>query len=160
MSQATAAQCLGISPSQTYPYSSSLSSSASSSSSSVFSVDAPSHVSSSNSSVSSCVPIGWESDEWSLRNRVQAVAGNAVGAASQCGYRPPARASTFPLCQPAACRAGAERVVLPSLNTDIPLPAEQRQHPRRSSTSVQQRPPPPLVRQCERKINFVDSLVG
>jgi hypothetical protein len=40
------------------------------------------------------------------------------------------------------------------------VPAEQRQHPRRSSTTLNQRPPPQLVRQCERKVNFVDCLVG
>lgn len=34
---------------------------------------------------------------------------------------------------------------------------EQRQNPRRTSAS---RCPPSLVRQCDRKVNFVDSLVG
>nr|POE66176.1 hypothetical protein CFP56_54438 [Quercus suber] len=37
--------------------------------------------------------------------------------------------------------------------------AEQKQHPRRNSIARHQRPPS-LVRQCERKINFVDNLVG
>ena len=155
MSQAAAVQRLGTSPSQTCPYSSSISSSASSSSSSVFSVDAPSHLSSSSSTASSSIPIGWESDEWSLRNRVQ----NAANVVNQGGFGSVTRASTFPLCQPPACRAPTERVVLPPLTTDVPLPAEQRQHPRRSSTSIHHRPPPPLVRQCERKLTFVDSLV-
>ncbi|CAG8973634.1 hypothetical protein HYALB_00002200 [Hymenoscyphus albidus] len=37
---------------------------------------------------------------------------------------------------------------------------EQRQHPRRTSAgSVQPKCPPSLVRQCDRKVNFVDSLV-
>lgn len=39
------------------------------------------------------------------------------------------------------------------------VPAEQRQNPRRSSLSRNQKPPT-LQRQCERKINFVDNLVG
>lgn len=39
---------------------------------------------------------------------------------------------------------------------------EQRQHPRRTNTGAVSRLgcPPPLVRQCDRKVNFVDSLVG
>ncbi len=39
---------------------------------------------------------------------------------------------------------------------------EQRKHPRRTSTSAVARLgcPPSLVRQCDRKVNFVDSLVG
>lgn len=41
--------------------------------------------------------------------------------------------------------------------TSVPVP--QRQHPRRTSISRNQRPPP-LVRQRDRKINFVDNLVG
>jgi hypothetical protein len=39
------------------------------------------------------------------------------------------------------------------------VPAQQRQHPRRSSLARNQRPPP-LVRQADRKVNFVDNLVG
>jgi hypothetical protein len=39
---------------------------------------------------------------------------------------------------------------------------QQRQHPRRTSIGAQARsgPPPSLVRQCDRKVSFVDSLVG
>ena len=39
---------------------------------------------------------------------------------------------------------------------------EQRQHPRRTNTGAVARLgcPPSLVRQCDRKVNFVDSLVG
>lgn len=42
------------------------------------------------------------------------------------------------------------------------LPKEQRQNPRRSSAGSRGRSacPPALVRQCDRKVNFVDSLVG
>lgn len=39
------------------------------------------------------------------------------------------------------------------------VPAPRKQHPRRSSSSRSQKPPP-LVRQRDRKINFVDNLVG
>lgn len=39
------------------------------------------------------------------------------------------------------------------------VPSEQRQHPRRSSLARNQKPPP-LMRQCDRKHNFVDNLVG
>lgn len=41
--------------------------------------------------------------------------------------------------------------------TSVPL--AQRQHPRRSSLARNQKPPP-LVRQADRKLNFVDNLVG
>lgn len=47
----------------------------------------------------------------------------------------------------------------PSYADITSVPTEQRQHPRRSSLARNQKPPP-LVRQCERKISFVDSLVG
>jgi hypothetical protein len=39
------------------------------------------------------------------------------------------------------------------------VPSQQRQHPRRCSSAKYQRPPP-LVRQADRKVNFVDNLVG
>ncbi|KAK1091963.1 PHO85 cyclin-5 [Friedmanniomyces endolithicus] len=47
---------------------------------------------------------------------------------------------------------------VPSYADVTSVPSEQRQHPRRSSWERKQKPPP-LVRQCERKINFVDNLV-
>lgn len=41
------------------------------------------------------------------------------------------------------------------------VPVELRQNPRRSAPGSNGRPcPPPLVRQSDRKVNFVDSLVG
>jgi len=48
------------------------------------------------------------------------------------------------------------------LHVDTVLPLELRQNPRRSSTSSTTRSgcPPPLVRQADRKVNFVDNLVG
>ncbi|KAK3069959.1 PHO85 cyclin-5 [Teratosphaeriaceae sp. CCFEE 6253] len=47
----------------------------------------------------------------------------------------------------------------PSYADVISVPADQRQNPRRSSPGRTQMPPP-LTRQCERKINFVDNLVA
>ncbi|KAG9242135.1 cyclin [Calycina marina] len=45
----------------------------------------------------------------------------------------------------------------PKQKLSVEIPAEQRKHPRRSSSAGC--PPPALVRQSERKITFVDSLV-
>ena len=47
----------------------------------------------------------------------------------------------------------------PSYADITSVPKEQRQHPRRCSLSRNQKPPT-LQRQCERKINFVENLVG
>lgn len=47
----------------------------------------------------------------------------------------------------------------PSYADVTSVPAPQRQHPRRCSLSRDQKPPP-LMRQRDRKINFVDNLVG
>lgn len=54
---------------------------------------------------------------------------------------------------------GQQQSQAPSYADVTSVPSEQRQHPRRSSLPRNQKPPP-LVRQCERKINFVDNLVG
>ena len=54
-------------------------------------------------------------------------------------------------------------LTLPPIGTDscaAPAALEHRQHPRRSSTVAKQWQPPSLVRQSERKGNFVDKLVG
>lgn len=51
----------------------------------------------------------------------------------------------------------AQQQAAPSYADVTSVPSEQRQHPRRSSRDQK---PPPLIRQCERKINFVDNLVG
>ncbi|KAF2190499.1 hypothetical protein K469DRAFT_697757 [Zopfia rhizophila CBS 207.26] len=150
-------QTLGTASPRSHPYASSLSSSASSSTSSVFS-DVASQTSSSSSSTAHSIPIGWESEEWSSRSR-PAAPGTTVDPASLTTFAPISRVSTFPLYQPSACREVAPGRVLPPLQTDIPLSAEQRQHPRRSSSTINHRPPPQLVRQCERKVNFVDGLV-
>jgi len=47
----------------------------------------------------------------------------------------------------------------PSYADVTSVPVDQRQHPRRNSLARNQKPPP-LVRQCERKVTFVDHLVG
>ncbi|KAF1851657.1 uncharacterized protein K460DRAFT_351563 [Cucurbitaria berberidis CBS 394.84] len=136
----------------TYPYATNLSSSASSSTSSVFS-DAASQASSASST--SCHS-SWESEEWS--SRIQAASTSTVDSASLLVLQPISRVNTFPQYQPSACRETIQET-LPSLRTQFLAPMEQRQHPRRSSTTINQRPPPQLVRQSDRKVNFVDCLV-
>lgn len=46
--------------------------------------------------------------------------------------------------------------------TEAAVPVELRKNPRRSGSAQRARAacPPALVRQCDRKVNFVDSLVG
>ncbi|KAM3444654.1 hypothetical protein NHJ13734_001156 [Beauveria thailandica] len=53
------------------------------------------------------------------------------------------------------------RFALTQATVSEPLPKELRQNPRRSAPGSRARGacPPPLVRQCDRKVNFVDSLV-
>jgi hypothetical protein len=115
-----------------HPYASSISSSASSSSSSVFSLDC---VSSSSISSTSTNPVDviWE-NEGSGQGR------NANGAC------------------PRATAKG------PASKADGVVPSELRTHPRRTnsyaSSATSARPPPCLLRQSERKVNFVDNLVG
>ena len=53
----------------------------------------------------------------------------------------------------------ARQVVQQSYAEITSIPEQQRQHPRRNSLARHQKPPP-LVRQSERKVNFVDNLVG
>ncbi|ORY12311.1 hypothetical protein BCR34DRAFT_482730 [Clohesyomyces aquaticus] len=149
-------QSLGTASPRSHPYASSLSSSASSSVSSVFS-DAASQASSSSSSTSNSIPIGWESEEWS-RSRPSGL-GSTLDNLNLGAFAPITRVSTYPSYQPSACRETASERVLPPLRTDIPVSADQRQHPRRSSSTINNRLPPQLVRQCERKVNFVDCLV-
>ncbi|KAH7090190.1 hypothetical protein FB567DRAFT_438487 [Paraphoma chrysanthemicola] len=141
-------QTFGVLP-ETHPYAAPLSSSASSSTSSVFS-DAASQTSSASSTSQHSQ---WESEEWSVHTRR-----SQVDLASLAALQPITRVSTYPQYQPSACRETAQER-LPSLRTELLAPVEQRQHPRRSSTTISQRGPPQLVRQCERKVNFVDCLV-
>jgi hypothetical protein len=125
---------------RSHPYAPSLSSSASSSTSSVFS-DAGSQTS--NSTAASGT---------SLENP------RPSGAYPDLDLPSITRVSTFPQYRSSACRDSA----LPALRPEPAGPPQdqlQHSHPRRSST-VHQRPPPQLVRQCDRKVNFVDCLVG
>lgn len=115
-----------------HPYSSSISS-ASSSSSSVFSLDCVSQSSISSTSTNP-VDVIWENE------------GN-----SQLGRIPNG------VCPRAYAKVPASKV-------DGVVPPELRMHPRRtnsySSSAPSARPPPCLLRQSERKVNFVDNLVG
>ena len=127
-----------------YPYSPSTASTASSSSSSVFSIDAPS----SQSSVASSSR-GWSSSAWINESE------------SQHYYQPSILQGSV--------TSSNEKVVQPPPEV---VALECRQHPRRTqrlnssesqhakTTKTCPRPPPSLVRQSERKDNFVDSLVG
>ncbi len=140
------------------PYSPSLASTASSSSSSVFSLDAPS----SQSSVSSSA--GWSSSTWNSENENenQYFTSRRISRQSTTSSSDDEIINTSYLhCSRPPAHTSAEAVAL-----------ESRQHPRRTqrlnSYESQDgktvpscpRPPPSLVRQSERKENFVDSLVG
>lgn len=117
--------------SHAHPYASSVSSSASSSSSSVFSLDGVSQSSTSSTSTNP-VDVIWENE----------------------GDSQLARRSTLP--------RAFNKAVFP--NTDAPvLPELRRMHPRRTNSAAANgpaRPPPCLLRQSERKVAFVDNLVG
>ncbi|KAK2834831.1 hypothetical protein FQN49_006873 [Arthroderma sp. PD_2] len=116
---------------QTCPYASSLASSASSSASSVFSLDAVSSQTSVASSSCTSADVVWE-------NEIPADAQEKKTAATND-----------------AARTSAKGCYSKVGETDVSTGL--RQHPRRTAAT---RPPPTLVRQCERKTNFVDSLVG
>ncbi|KAE8144305.1 hypothetical protein BDV25DRAFT_145754 [Aspergillus avenaceus] len=125
---------LSYTASYAHPYASSISSSASSSSSSVFSLDAASTQGSVSSTSTNPVDVIWEND-----GEYQA-AGRGVGLP-----RVPLRGNAL---KP----------------TDTALAPELRKHPRRTNSGIQSngvcaRPPPCLMRQSERKVNFVDNLV-
>ncbi|PYI02982.1 hypothetical protein BO78DRAFT_209128 [Aspergillus sclerotiicarbonarius CBS 121057] len=121
-----------------HPYASSVSSSASSSSSSVFSLDGVSTQSSISSTSTNPVDVIWENEgEYQAGGRGFAATHSARG----------------------CLRGGVPKV------TDPAVPPELRKHPRRTNSSIQSngvscaRPPPCLLRQSERKVNFVDNLV-
>lgn len=141
-----------------YPYSPSLASTASSSSSSVFSLDAPS----SQSSVSSSA--GWSSSAWNSENENenQYFTNRHISQRNRTNLSDEETIITSYLpCSQIGAQLPAEAVALKS-----------RQHPRRTqrlnsyesqdgkSVASCPRAPPPLVRQSDRKENFVDSLVG
>ncbi|KAJ5092632.1 hypothetical protein NUU61_007502 [Penicillium alfredii] len=121
--------------SHAHPYASSISSSASSSSSSVFSLDAASQ-SSISSAVTNPVDVIWENN------------GDAQVGRNQNG----------------TCPRASVKCAVPKLDGSVP--PELRQHPRRTNSfaasgasGASARPPPCLLRQSERKVNFVDNLV-
>ncbi|KAI9044878.1 putative G1/S-specific cyclin Pcl5 [Aspergillus affinis] len=134
---------LSYTASYAHPYtSSSVSSSASSSSSSVFSLDGLSSQGSISSTSTNSVDVIWENDgEYPAAGR---------GLPSLHGPRERACFLKSPVPKPA----------------DVPVAPELRKHPRRTScvqasngTTTSARPPPCLMRQSERKVNFVDNLV-
>ena len=144
-----------IQPSKiTYPYSPSIASTASSSSDSVFSVDAPSSQSSASS------------DSWSSSSDRSSWISETEDAYFRS--RDTALQPTEELIPTIIDSCSAYRTV----NLAPPVTSESRQHPRRtqrlSSSDSQDgkttvscpRLPPSLVRQSDRKDNFVDSLVG
>lgn len=145
-------------PTKNYSYSPSLASTASSSSSSVFSLDAPS----SQSSVSSSAQ--WASSAWNSENESE----NQVLSGRHISRKNNASSSDEAIIITPSMPCSRPRAQVPA---DAVAP-ESRQHPRRTQrlnsyeshdlTSVSScpRPPPSLVRQSERKENFVDSLVG
>ena len=115
---------------QNYPYNSSIASSASSSSSSVFSSD--------NVSVQSATTASSTSS-----------ANDAVWRSSDASQQ--------------VREHHAARQATTAIKLDAPVAPELRQNPRRTSQDkggLACHRPPPLVRQNERKVNFVDNLVG
>ncbi len=144
-----------------HPYNPATSSPASSSSSSVFSIDAPSSKSSAPSSSTDLLNAVWENESdvsyFSSRYHHQQIIPTSSTEAGIISTCPTKRAA--PRAQP------------PRQLSEAVAP-ESRQHPRRTqrltevdpqkggSTASCPRPPPSLIRQCERKDNFVDSLVG
>ena len=139
-----------------YPYSPSCESTASSSTSSLFSIDAPS----SQSSVSSTSG-GWSSSGWIHEHEAHYYSGHQSLQSSETSPNDDAAIPTY-------SQSHTSRVQPP---TEVVAP-QSRQHPRRTqrlnscesqdgkNTHMCPRAPPPLVRQSERKDNFVDSLVG
>ncbi|KAL8688902.1 MAG: hypothetical protein Q9218_005299, partial [Villophora microphyllina] len=131
-----------------YPYTLSIASSASSSAASVFSLDAPS----SQSSVSS-TSVSWENENDNALLILQAdsrLTASAITAHNSTATLREAKLGPTPI------------------ESIVPVAPESRQHPRRtqphvvcngSSTAAGPRPPPSLVRQSERKDNFVEGLV-
>lgn len=123
-----------------HPYASSVSS-ASSSSSSVFSLDGVSAAQSAISSASTnLVDVIWENEGESLPSRPPLVSHGSQGSL---------------------------RGNIAAKPADTAVAPELRKHPRRTNNYFVQsngvtctRPPPCLMRQSERKVNFVDNLVG
>lgn len=132
----------------TYPYNPSVTSSLSSPSSSIFSSDCvSSQCSTTASSVHATTEVTWDNDQ---PEDSQAIS-RGLNLSSE---------STF------HCRSATRGSVFKVADAAVPL--EMRKNPRRTNSYVSSngvcasgaRPPPALLRQCERKIDFVDKLVG
>ena len=158
MSESADDACRQLSHLNNYPYTPSIASAASSSWSSVFSVDGKSSQSSAPSSVKSGSPT-WDSDS-----------GNYQGVA-QTEYSNPAASHGNFLRTSEAIRIQQHNAihVQQILPCEVAVAPELRVNPRRTQQSSQAgcqdgksttRAPPSLVRQCDRKDNFVESLVG
>jgi hypothetical protein len=119
----------------TGPYEPSIASSASSSQTSIFSDAA-----SAQSSVASSISDDFRSSQEDVRDRYCAPA------------QQPPKYSNVAAHLSQACQKPLSYADVTS------VPSQQRQHPRRSSSAKTHRPPP-LVRQADRKVNFVDNLV-
>lgn len=147
----------------------SLASSPSSSTSSVFSFDAPSSQSSVSSASSS-----WDSENdasYLLSHAVlrQPLSSDSALHAAATTSTTTSTTSTTTTPAAAATAAPAPPPTICQIQSFNPVASECRQHPRRTqpqaqtdgcSTATIPRPPPSLVRQSERKDNFVESLVG
>jgi len=139
-----------------HPYTSSIASSASSSSSSVFSADSVSSQASVSSASTGSIHFVWGTQD---RRSYSPVADDTPQ------YAPSLRTveALKDVSKPAAPATN---------NIDTAVVRDLRQHPRRTKPLAQQdqthrtiatecpRPPATLVRQCDRKVNFVDNLVG
>ena len=135
--------------SQNHPYASSIASSASSSSSSIFSAtDSVSSQCSAPSSSQSSVNGTWEPYDTLIAQLESPESPHHLS------------------------RSNSKPTLDKHAPSDVPIPLELRQHPRRTQPSSQlgashgastgpcARPPPSLVRQCDRACNFVENLVG
>jgi hypothetical protein len=120
---------------RTGPYEPSIASSASSSQTSIFSDAA-----SAQSSVASSVSDDFRNSQEDARDR----------------YCAPAQLQHKHIADVQLSHASQHQLSYADVTS---VPSQQRQHPRRSSLAKNQRPPP-LVRQADRKVNFVDNLVG
>lgn len=134
------------------PYEPSIASSAPSTQSSVFSDDA-----SAQSSIASSISDDFRLSQEDARDRQPQCTQAYYQQQQQQGANAEAIAHEQVKLQH-LLQAAQRAARAPSYADVTSVPSEQRQHPRRSSLARNQKPPP-LVRQCERKVNFVDNLV-
>lgn len=139
-----------------HPYTSSIASSASSSSSSIFSADSVSSQASVSSASTGSIHFVWGTED---RRSYSPVADDTLQYARSLRTVEASK----DVSNPAAPATN---------NTNTAVVRDLRQHPRRTKPLAQQdqthgtiatecpRPPATLVRQCDRKVNFVDNLVG